>query len=265
MPERGLIAGQGRLPELVAQAHLDLVVGAMEPHLPQKIPVYVPFRLEALGLALAELKRRGVTRLCLAGQVKRPDIDLSLVDPLTAPLLAQIQAVMAKGDDTLLRAVIAVLEGQGFVVEGAHEWVPDLMPAPGVLAGTQPDDSSERDAARGFDVLRALGAADVGQACVIAKGQVVAVEALAGTEWMLNSLKDLPESASAKGGIFVKAAKPGQDMRVDVPTIGPGTVDQVADAGLAGMVVPQGQVMVLDLDIVRQKCVDRGVFLWVTP
>ncbi len=219
------------------------------------------FRIETFGTLLAALRAEGARTLCLAGAVRRPVVDPAAVDAATAPLIVRLGAALTQGDDAALRAVLDMAEAAGLAVRGAHEVLPALLPPVGVLTRTGPGEAARRDAARAEAVLAALGAADVGQGCVVAGGQVLAVEALPGTDWMLRSLAAGHDGP--RGGLLAKAPKPGQDRRVDLPAIGPATVVAAAQAGLDGIVVAAGGVMVLD----RAACVSAadaaGLFLWV--
>jgi len=171
---------------------------------------------------------------------------------------------MAQGDDATLRVVIELFEEFGFSVVGVEEVAPALLPAVGVLAGSvSPRD--EADAARAAAIVAALGAVDVGQGAVVAQGLCLGVEALAGTDALLAQVAGIgalrPDPARGKG-VFYKAAKPGQDRRIDLPTIGPETLRGVAAAGLGGMAFQAGSVICLDLDEMRALAGELGLFLW---
>lgn len=255
-----LIAGQGDLPAALA-ARLDEqpFVASLEGFAPDGLKVDQHFRIEHLGSFLAGLTERGVKEVCFAGAVKRPRIDPSQIDAATMPLVPAMMAAMGQGDDAALRAVIEIFEGAGLGVCAAHEIAPDLLPAEGAFAGEMPE-SAARDIARGRATVAAMGAADIGQACVVVRGQVIAVEGLFGTDWMLRSLADRPDDG---GGILYKAPKPDQDRRMDLPTIGLGTVEHAARAGLDGIVIAHGGVMVLDQAAVAAKAQALGLFVQV--
>lgn len=218
------------------------------------------FRIETLGSFLKELKALGVTEVCFAGAVRRPPLDPDKVDAATAPLVPRMMQALQLGDDAALRLVISFFEEAGFVVRGAHEIVPDLLPQAGVLTSRQPSAQDRRDAARGAQIVVALGAADVGQSCVVLKGQALAVEALPGTDWMLASIAELTHE---DGGVVFKGPKPGQDRRIDLPVIGPITLEGVARAGLAGIAIQSGGVIVMDQAATLDVAEKAGLFLWV--
>ncbi|MEM7730731.1 MAG: UDP-2,3-diacylglucosamine diphosphatase LpxI [Pseudomonadota bacterium] len=218
------------------------------------------FRIEHLGSFLNALKYRGVTEVCFAGAVRRPPIDPAEIDAATAPLVQRIAAVMRTGDDMLLRTVLDIFEQAGFRVRGAHDVAPDLLPGEGVLTAERPDPLARANAERAVKIMDIVGPADVGQACVVSNLQVIALEANLGTDWMLQSLK---ARTDGYGGLLYKAPKPGQDRRVDLPTIGPDTVIAAAEANLHGIVIEAGGVMVLDLEKTLAEAKARQRFLWV--
>lgn len=267
-----VIAGQGRLPAVLANAQAGTQAGtqagaplvcALEGFLPEGVDPNIVFRIETLGTLLQTLQQRGVRDVCLAGAIRRPPVDPSRIDAATLPLVPVLMQAIGQGDDAALRAVIGIFEQAGFRVVGAHDIQPDLVPQPGVLGTVQPGDRESRDADRGAAVLAALSAADMGQSCVVQAGQVLAVEGSYGTDWMLQSLRHRPDGG--QGGVFVKAPKLDQDIRVDMPAIGPDTVVGAHAAGLRGLVIEAGGVMILDRDAVVAACDEAGLFLWVRP
>lgn len=271
MSHLALVAGRGALPaRLIAACERGgrrVTVCGMEGHAADLPRNDRPFRLETLGGLLADLRRAGATEACLAGAVRRPALDPAAVDAATAPLLERVAgALSAGGDDGALRVLVGLFEEAGLRVRGAADLLPELLPPEGVPTIARPGDGHGRDAGRAAATLALMGRADVGQACVVRGGQVLAVEALPGTDWMLGSLArlppDLPEPFRS-GGLVYKAPKPGQDRRVDLPLIGPGTVERAAGAGLDGIAIEAGGVMVLDRDETVAAADAAGLFLWV--
>ncbi|MCF6443225.1 LpxI family protein [Nereida sp. MMG025] len=298
-----LIAGQGALP-----AHLSVAMQAQgQAHVIYALQGQAPdldgiktFRLEQLGTLLAELGAQGVTQVCFAGAVTRPQIDMSAIDGATLPLVPKIAAAMAGGDDGTLRVAIGLFEDAGFDVIGAPAILPDLLPSAGVLGAVRPSERDLKDITRAQDVHAALAAADVGQACIVAHGQVLAVEAIKGTDWMMQSLMVQPAPTNAAstgdlfsdplgfaadvmggpvvapvaaaqrdpslptGGVLFKAPKPAQDMRIDLPTIGPATIDRAAHLGLNGIALG-ANTQVIELDRVIAAADETGLFVTVIP
>ena len=264
-----LIAGQGRLPGLLAAAMEDsgraFRVAELDGFPAEGLggrPT-LRFRLEHLGTLLGRLLDEGAREVCLAGAIRRPVIDMSEVDAATMPLVPRIAAALRAGDDGALRAVVAIFEEAGLRVVGAGDIVPGLLMPEGVPTRAQPDARHEGDAQRAAAVLAALAPLDVGQGCVVSGGQVLAIEALPGTDWMLASLAAGHDGP--KGGLLMKAPKAGQDRRFDLPAIGIDTVRGAAAAGLDGIVIEAGGVLALDREAILAEADSRGLFLWVRP
>jgi DUF1009 family protein len=256
-----LIAGQGALPAEICQRLPERpLVCAMMGSEPDALDAELTFRLEQFGSFLERLKSAGVSEICLAGAVRRPTIDPSAIDAATLPMVAVLQGALTSGDDGALRAVMQLIEAAGFTVRAAHEVAPDLLMAPGVPTRVQPGELDKADAARGAEVVAAMSAADIGQSCAVRAQQAIAIETIYGTDWMLETLIRRPDG---QGGVMVKAPKLGQDRRADLPTIGPSTVRKAAAAGLSGIVLEAGGVIVLDQDAVIAACDDLGLFLWL--
>jgi len=258
MTKRAILAGSGALPGLLLEVGPALVVRFLGVDCALEGEA-VEARFEQLGGLFEALKAEGVQELCLAGAMSRTGFDPAALDPATMALVPRLMAAQGQGDDALLRVVVAILEEQGFVVRGAHELRPDLLAKDGAMAGEAKPDG---DAARARDVLRALGPLDVGQAAVAAKGQMLGIETLQGTDAML---RFVAETRPGSGGVLVKRAKPGQDLRVDMPAIGPQTIHLAAAAGLSGIEVQAGHVLLLDRDAVLAACAETGLALWGAP
>ena len=258
-----LIAGQGRLPPLLAARLEDPLVAALAGFAPEGLAAQ-PFRLERLVPFMDHLADQGVQSVCLAGAVRRPRLDPELFDPRTASLVPRILAAMQSGDDAALREVLALFEEAGFRILAATDIAPDLLAPPGVLVG-EPSPADRADAARAAAIVAALGAQDLGQGAVVEQGLCLAVETLPGTDAMLDfaalhqAMRPDPRGGR---GVLYKAPKPGQDHRIDLPAIGPDTVRRAARAGLAGIGWEAGGVMLLDRDSAMAEAQAAGLFLW---
>lgn len=256
-----ILAFDGELPQVLRAAHPDAVVVTFAGSAHQMRPPTIEHRYEKLGSVFDDLRARGVTRLVLAGGLSRPPLDPAQLDPFMMALAPRIMAAMQGGDDALLRLVISVFEDQGFTVIGAHELCPELVAAAGLLAGPKPSQQDQSDATRAADILLALSPLDVGQGAVVAAGLCLGVETVQGTDFMLDSVaRTAPHLRRAKG-VQVKAAKRGQDLRVDMPAIGPDTIAGAVRAGLSGIVIQAGSVMILDRAATCQAAEDAGIFL----
>lgn len=254
-----LIAGRGELPTVVAQALPDRpVICALEHVAPTSLKPDHVFRLERLGGLLKWLKSQGVSEICMCGAVRRPVFHWKYLDFATILLLPRILRALRRGDDGALRIAIDIFESAGFKVLAAHEAVPDLLPDYGVPTLSQPSPEADRLARLGDEVSADQGRQDLGQACVVARSGIAARETDAGTDAMLSSL-----GQGARGGVLYKAPKPGQDRRADLPTIGPDTARNAAEAGLAGIVIEAEGVMVLNFEETLKRLDAEGLFLWI--
>jgi len=158
-------------------------------------------------------------------------------------------SLLAGGDDTVLSALTKFFESQGYRVVGAHEVAPDLVAEPGRVAG--PAVSAARaDIDLALRAARLIGALDSGQAAVVVESRVIALEGAEGTDAMVARVGELRQAGrvkwSGRAGVLAKCSKPQQDIRVDMPTIGPRTVEMAAAAGLAGIVIEPRRVMIAD-------------------
>jgi UDP-2,3-diacylglucosamine hydrolase len=250
----GILAGAGELPMRVIEAaraasrpvFVLAFEGIADPAVVAALP-HAWVRLGAAGEAMRLLREAGVEELVLAGAVRRPSLASLRPDWRAAKFFARI-GLKALGDDGLLGAVIAELEGEGFRVVGLDSLLPHMLAPEGALGALLPDDAARADIARGLDVARALGALDIGQAVVVQQGMVLGVEAIEGTDALLARCAALRREG--RGGVLVKIAKPGQERRADLPTIGPGTVAAALAAGLAGIAVEAGSTLLVDRDAI---------------
>ena len=270
----GLIAGGGALPVYVAQAVResddDLTVIAIEPDCaPGRFVGAQVFPLSKFGKMLKTMERAGVTHICMAGTVSRPDFGTFKPDLAAMRYLPGTIKAARQGDDALLRHVMSIFEDRGFQILSAQELSASLLLGEGALGDLTLQPEHRDDALRAMQVVEHIGAHDIGQAAVVAGGVVLAVEAQEGTDAMLERVAALPSALKgAPGrriGVLAKRPKPGQDLRADLPTIGPDTVERVAAAGLAGIIAEAGRAFVIDRDTVRDLADAKRVFVVGLP
>lgn len=264
-PKVGILAGGGDLPARLAAAvrgtGREVFVVAFEGQTDPATVIGLPHlwsRFGAAGSIIARLKTEGVGDLVFAGPVRRPSFSELFPDWYTTKFLAKV-GTRALGDDGLLRSVARELEGEGFRVVGLHEILDELLTPAGPVGRLTPDEAAQRDIARGVEVARGLGALDVGQGCVVQQGIVLAVEAIEGTDAMLERCAGLRRPGG--GGVLVKVKKPQQDRRLDLPTMGATTVEKAAAAGLAGIAVQAGGSLVVDRAAVGALADRLGLFV----
>jgi DUF1009 family protein len=267
MPRRlGIIAGGGVLPVKVAAAARaagrGVFIIGLEGFADPAILAPWPHEIRRLGAAsriVAALRENGCQDLVMIGPVRRPSLLDLRPDVEGAKLLARIGRAAFAGDDGLLAAVIRVLTEEGFRVIGAQEIIQEVLAPAGVLTRTRPDAQAMADINRGVRVVGLLGSADVGQACVVQQGLVLAVEAIEGTDAMLRRAGELRRDGI--GGVLVKLVKPGQDKRADLPTIGADTVQNAAAAGLRGVAFEAKATILAEREACLAAADAAGVFL----
>ena len=262
----GVIAGGGPLPGRVAAAAKaagrDVFILGLEGFADPAVLAPWPHEIRRLGAAsriIAALRENGCQDLVMIGPVRRPSLLDLRPDAEGAKLLAKIGRAAFAGDDGLLAAVVRVLSDDGFNVLGAHEIVSDVLAPPGLLTATAPDASEMADVQRGIEVLKIVGAADIGQACVVQQGIVLAVEAVEGTDAMLARIPLVARPGPA--GVLVKLAKPGQERRADLPTIGVATIRHAREAGLRGVAFEAGNTILADRTLMIEAADEAGIFI----
>jgi DUF1009 family protein len=264
-PKLGLVAGGGDLPRLIAAACREqrrpLFVAAIDGVCDPATVAgsdHLWLDVAAVGRLVEALRAAGCAEVVLAGHVARPDFARLRPDWQGVKLLPRVLQAAARGDDALLRTLVAFLEEQGFAVIGADDVVAGLLAPAGPLGRLAPSAEDEADIRRGFAVVRALGALDVGQAAVVRNGLVLGVEAAEGTDALLARCATL--QPAGRGGVLVKLPKPGQERRVDLPVIGVATVAAAAAARLAGIAVATGGALVVDRAAVAAAADAAGLF-----
>jgi hypothetical protein len=203
-----------------------------------------------LGRATHLFKSEGCRDLMFIGALVRPSLSEIRLDWGTLRALGKIWTSFRGGDDHLLSGIGRILEEQGFRMVGIKDAAPDLLMPPGSLTAMKPDGSAEADIAKGRQVLAALGPFDIGQAVVVIDGHVVGIEDIEGTDGLLARITQLRAQgrirAKAGRGVLVKAPKAGQDLRYDLPAVGPRTVEGAANAQLAGIAAVAGNTVVAE-------------------
>ena len=243
-----IVAGGGSIPIAVAEAVMRRgrrvvlfpVRGWADPAAVERFPHYwVP--VGQVGRLARYAHAEGCRDMVLVGTALRPALTSLRLDWTTLRLLPDIWRAFRGGDDHLLSGVARIVHDLGFRVVGAHEVAPEILMPRGNIGTFGPGQRDLADIARGLALLHAIGPFDIGQAVVVADNQVLAVEAVDGTDNMLGRIAELRERgrvATGKGvGVLIKAPKPTQDRRLDMPAIGPKTVEAAARAGLAGIAV----------------------------
>lgn len=263
----GLIAGGGALPVRLAAGcraqGLDLHVIRLAGVSDESLSSY-PSDECAVGEAgkiIRTLKSHKCDAVVFAGIVRRPNFSALKVDWRGAALMPRVLAAAAKGDASILDVLVETVEAEGMRVIAVEDVLKNLAALQGVIAGPAPSEKQLADIQKAAAIVSALGAFDVGQGAVVAHGLVLAIEAAEGTDAMLSRCAALPNELS-KGGVLVKRPKPDQELRVDLPTVGPETVRRAAAAGLAGIAMEAGGALVVDRDEMVGLAEEAGLFIY---
>jgi DUF1009 family protein len=272
MDRIGILAGNGMMPvEIIKSCHargIEVYVAGLQPFvneaalapgavLPEGVP-HVLARIGEVGKMIKFFKAHGVTELVMAGGIKRPALKELIPDLEAMKILAKI-ALSKQSDDGLFRAVIREIEHRGFHIVGIEEVVPEMLFHAGVYGRVKPSSDDMDDIRRGIEIVKALGAVDVGQAVVVQEGIVLAVEAVEGTDAMLSRAALLKKPGKAP--VMVKILKPGQDTRVDLPAIGLQTIEQLAKYGIGGIAVEAGGILVIEREAVIAAADAAKIFI----
>ncbi len=271
----GLIAGSGDLPLAVlegcAASDTELHVIAL-----RGTPTHLPAGMIAktldpakLGKITRNFKRAGCTHICMAGNVSRPDFSALKPDLKGLRHLPSVLRAAKRGDDALLSTIVASFENDGFQIIAPQDLCAHIVMPDGFLGQMQMSVEHKDDSEKACRIARQIGALDIGQAAVVCDGLVLAVEAQEGTDAMLRRVAALPETlrgtAAARKGVLAKMIKPGQETRVDLPSIGITTIELADAAGLAGIVTEGGGSFVFSRDEVARQADALGMFVAGLP
>ena len=256
----GILAGGGTLPRAVADAaaasgrkvHILAFEGFCEP---ATVAGYAHdwIGLAKVGRLFAALRAAACVEIVLAGPVRRPGLAQIRPDWTGVSTLLRLLSVWG-GDASLLSRVLALLEAQGFRAVGAHEILPDLLVAARTYGRHSPDAAARADIEAGLVAARTLGQRQRGQAVLVRRGTVIGEETRGGTSALLRQ-------PGIEGAVLVKAAMPGQDRRVDLPTAGLATVEAAAAAGLVGIALEACNALLLDRDAAVAAADRHGLFM----
>ncbi|HZP19853.1 MAG TPA: UDP-2,3-diacylglucosamine diphosphatase LpxI [Bauldia sp.] len=218
-----------------------------------------------IGRIDAILKAHGRDVVIVGNIRQRPDFKGIKLDWATMRAAKDVFTIIIGGDDTVLTGAVRFLEKRGLRVIGAHEVAPDLVAGAGALGKRAPDRRQRKDVEAAVRAAEAIGRLDAGQAAVVVEGRVIALEAAEGTDAMLERVASIRAAGRARWssgtGAFAKCAKPQQDLRVDMPTIGTRTVEGVIAAGLGGIAISAGKVMIVDRPEVIRRADAAGIFV----
>ncbi len=267
----GIIAGNGELPVEVAEnlsrKGRQVSIFGFGTSFSSGVEKFEHEFLEwgQMGHLFKRLKQNNIEEIVMAGGiVGRPEISLARMDWGTMRAAPGLLTAVMGGDDTILSGVINVFEKRGVRVSGVGELVPEMLVRPGPNTSTKANSKDISRIDQGFEVARALGRFDIGQACVVIGTRAVAVEGVEGTDGMLQRVGELRVQGrlpNKRGGVLVKCVKPGQDERVDLPAIGPQTVQRAHEAGLKGIGVQAGKTIIVEMERTLELARGLGLFI----
>jgi DUF1009 family protein len=267
-----IVCGSGRLPFAVADAVLRrgravlllAFKGWADPSSVARYPHHW-IAVGQLGTGWRLAHEAGCRDVVCIGGLVRPTMRTLRLDWTTIKLLPRLYRLFRGGDDHLLSGLGRLFEENGFRMLGAHEVAPEILIPEGSLGRCHPSERDRADIARGFALIEAIGSFDIGQAAVVAENRVLAIEAAEGTDPMLARIAELRRAgrlnAPIGAGVLVKAPKPAQDRRFDMPSIGPATVEAVKRAGLAGIGVRAHEVIVAEPEALVEAADGAGLFV----
>ena len=266
MSRIGIIAGAGELPRrIITECHAqkrDIFVIAFENITDSSTTHNVDhaiLHIGKVGKVINALRKAGVEEVVMAGRVGRPSPSSLHPDFTGLKLLATFARLPEQGDDAVFSAIIRFLEQKGFTVIGADDVLQELLIQEGNFNTITPDTTAEHDIRLGIHAALEIGKLDIGQAVIVQQGQILGVEGAEGTDRLVMRCKDLHQEGL--GGVLVKMKKPGQDSRVDLPSIGVYTVENAYASGLRGIAVEAGGALVINREQVKAKADELGLFI----
>lgn len=248
----------GRTPFLIG------VIGWSEPGIELYPHVWV--RVGEVGKLFGALKERSIAELAMIGRVARPEFSDLRLDWGAVKRAAELSQLFRKGDNGLLVGLARIFEREGVRIVGAHEVAPQLLAPSGALGARSPSADDGADIALGASLIEVMSRFDVGQAAVVAAGRVLAVEAAEGTDAMLARVAEFRASRRLRhgglAGVLIKAPKCGQDLRLDMPAVGPDTIGAAVRARLRGIALAAGRVLIAERERCAREADAAGLFAY---
>ena len=266
-----ILCGGGEFPLEVARAarasgrepFIVGVVGSSDPAIEAFAHVWV--HMGQVGKMFGALKERAVADVAIVGAMTRPEFADLRFDWGALKRAPELVPLFRGGDNRLLVGVAGIFEREGFRVVGAHEIAPQLLAPMGPIGARAASSGAEADARVGAALLAALSPFDAGQGVVVANTRIIAIEAAEGTDAMLARVAELRASRRVRfqgpAGVLVKAPKRGQDLRLDMPTVGPKTIEAARSAQLQGVALAAGRVLIADRQAFSRAADEAGLFV----
>ncbi len=266
-----IVAGTGSLPELLAgsitRSGREVFLVLMGGIYPDWAAGYTSFEaaFEKPGRVFEALSKAGCKELIFAGSMVRPRLNPLKFDAKMVSIAFKVLPALKGGDNGALKVISEVFEAEGLTIVGAHEYLEELLSPAGTLTKSTPTQNDFADIERAKSIVKHLGHADTGQGAVVAQGLCLGLETVQGTDVMLdfvaNTASNYRPDAKGGQGILLKAPKPGQDWRIDLPAIGPETVENASKAGLSGIAVQSKSVLILGIEKTVERANKLGLFI----
>ena len=260
----GLIAGTGRFPLLFAQSAknhgVEIIAvahkGQTLPELESLVKKIYWIKVGQLGKLINILKTEGIKDAAMVGGIKKTIMFSNIIPDFQAiSLVAKLRTL---NDDVLLRAVAEAIEKEGITIHSSTIFLDELLSPPGCLTKKVPDKKEMRDIEFGWEIAKAIGKLDVGQTIVVKDQVVLAVEAIEGTDEAIRRAGNL---GKRNGLVVIKVSKPQQDLRFDVPAIGPGTITTMQEAGAKVLAVESKKTLLIDKEELIRAANKAGIII----
>ena len=248
-----IIGGSGKLPMIIKNSYKKAIYITFDNSENALENCVINCEFEKLGVLFDTLKSNRISRVVMAGAISRPHFDKNKLDKYTQSIMPTLSEKLVQGDNELLSFIAGEFEKKGYQIQGASDILPNLTLERGFLCGSSYEFLS-RDIKKADNILKLLSPQDIGQGVVIENGLVFGIETLQGTNELLKFVAGTSSNLRLMnfGGIFVKRPKENQDLRFDMPVIGPETIDLACKAGLRGIVVSPRSVIIVD----RNDCIE---------
>jgi DUF1009 family protein len=261
LPRLGIIAGNGDLPDEIASIYSknggDCFIASIDKDRSYNSAQCKSFALGSVGAILEYFEDNKVEDVTIIGGVARPDLKSLKVDWGGTALLATIAKQSVLGDDSVLKIIMTHIQKKGFNVISALDIL--AINKVNLITSNQPSSQDEVDIELGSKVLETMGPLDIGQSVIVCNAYVIGIEAAEGTDNLINRCASFRKKD--KGGVLVKRSKLGQDMRLDVPVVGPETILHLAKCGFNGLAIEKQGVIIVKPEETQRLLDEKGLFL----
>lgn len=226
-------------------------------------------RFEKPNALFLSLKDCGCNQVVFAGSMKRPNLNPLRFDKKFLTIASRLLPALKSGDDTTLKIIAEIFEKEGFKIVSANQLLKNLFVTEGILTKLKPNDHDLTDIKRGFEILDHISAIDVGQACIVGQGLCLGIETIQGSDELIKfaslNKDDYLNKKTGGKGVFLKSQKINQDTRIDIPTIGINTIQNISNAGFSGIALKANNVQIIDKEACIKLANQLGIFIISLP